>query len=314
MSPTTLDRNADHAQLFANLLRDLRHMSARAAPDLADWLVTLELEGKANRSIYQYHRSIAALLRAYPEHTPADFTSGELEAFLSQSSKRSRHITRSIINQWFLFLERKDRVDRNPMVKVVTIKHPERRKRDIFTYAEIGKLEGLPSPDGQLFAILFGTGLRKAEARNLRRDDIDLARGRLIVREGKGGKDRVVALMPAAAKAVADLDLLEQLRPDQYLWHTRPGGGQRRFRRWPMGDTTFSRWYLNCVAAAGVRYMSPHTTRHTYHELLRDAGLSLEERQAMMGHASIRTTADIYGHLDFDAVADKLAGFKLENF
>ena len=36
-------------------------------------------------------------------------------------------------------------------------------------------------------------------------------------------------------------------------------------------------------------------------------GLNLEERQVLMGHASIRTTADIYGHLSIDDVADKLA-------
>jgi len=307
MSGTTVVR-------YADLLRDTRHMSARAAPDLADWLVHLELEGKADGSIYQYHRTVAALLRVHPEHALTDFTPDEIERHLSLTAKRSRHIVRSILNRWFLWAERKERVDRNPMVKVANIKHPERRTRDIFTLPEVAQLEALPSPHGHLFAIMFGTGIRKAEARNLRRDHIDLDRGRLIVHQGKGGKDRVVALMPSAARAVADLDLLEGLRPDQYLWHTRPGGGQRKFRRWPMGDSTFSVWYANQLAAAGVRYLSPHTTRHTYHELLRLAGLDLEERQAMMGHASIRTTADIYGHLDFDAVAAKLATFSIEDF
>lgn len=297
-----------------DLLRDVRHMSARAAGDLADWLVHLELEGKADRSIYQYHRTVAGLLRMYPEHSLADFTPDEIEQFLGVTSKRSRHIARSILNRWFLWAERKDRVEKNPMVKVANIKHPQRRTRDIFSLGDVAKLEALPSPHGQLFAIMFGTGIRKAEARHLRRDHIDLDRGRLVVRQGKGGKDRIVALMPSAAKAIADLDFIEGLRPEHYLWHTRPGGGQRKLRRWPMGDTTFSSWYKEQVDAAGVRYLSPHTTRHTYHELLRLAGLDLEERQAMMGHASIRTTADIYGHLDFDAVADKLAAFSLENF
>ena len=136
-------------------------MSAQAAGDLGDWLVTLELEGKADRSIYGYHRAVAALLRAYPDKGMGEFTPDDLELFLSQGSKRSRHITRSILNQWFLWAERKERVDRNPMVRVANIKHPERRQRDIFTYPEIAKLEALPSPHGQLFAILFGTGIRK---------------------------------------------------------------------------------------------------------------------------------------------------------
>ena len=122
----------------------------------------------------------------------------------------------------------------------------------------------------------------------------------------------MVALMPSALQAVADLDLSERLRPDQQLWHTHPGGGKAISRRWPMGDTTFSSWYTRQLEQASVRYLSPHTTRHTYHELLRLAGLTLEERQILMGHASIRTTADIYGHLDFNAVADKLSSFRIE--
>lgn len=297
-----------------DLLRDTRHMTARAASDLADWLVHLELQGKAVRSIYAYHRTLAALLRAYPQHELASFTPDDIERYLSGVPKKSRAQVRSIVNQFFKWAVFKDRLDRNPMDKVATIRQPETPKRDIFKLPEIAALEALPAPHGQLFAIMFGTGIRKAEARHLCREHIDLDRGRLIVRQGKGGRDRIVALMPSASKAVADLDMLEGLRPEDYLWHTHPGGGRRKFRRWPMGDTTFSTWYAKQIDAAGVRYLSPHTTRHTYHELLRMAGLSLEERQAMMGHRSIRTTADIYGHLDFDSVADKLAGFALENF
>jgi len=299
---------------FFLLIRDTRHMSARAATDLADWLERLELEGKADRYIYRYHRYVAALLRAHPEHALTDFTPDELESFLSKQSRGSRHIVRSVLNQWFRWAALKERVDRNPMDRVALVRHPERSKQPIFSLADVARLEALPSPNGQLFAILFGTGIRKAEARHLRRQDIDLDRNRLVVRKGKGGKDRIVVLMPSAAKAVADLDMLEGLRDEHYVWHTHPGGGQRKLRRWPMGDTTFSRWYANQIAAANVRYLKPHTTRHTFHELLRLAGLGLEERQAMMGHASIRTTADIYGHLDFDAVADKLASFDLANF
>lgn len=295
------------------LLRDLRHMEARAAGDLADWLVRLELEGKADRTLYEYVRKLAPLLREFPDKATADFTAADIELVLSRIPKKSRHISRSIINRFFVWAELVDRTPRSPMGKVATIKHPPHHIREIFTVAEVGLLEALPSPDGQLFAILFGTGLRKAEARKLRRGDIDLDRRRLMVREGKGGKDRIVALTPSAIQAVADLDLLESLDRHDYMWHTFPGGGTLVSRRWPMGDTTFSTWFTKRLERAGVRYLSPHTTRHTYHELMRRAGLSLEERQVLMGHASIRTTADQYGHISFDDVADKLAGYRLED-
>lgn len=297
---------------FRNALRDLRHMQARAASDLADWLVHLELEGKADRTLYAYVRTLAALLREFPDRELSEFTAQDINYVLSVTPKRSRHIVRSIFNQFFLWAEVQGRVDRSPMTRVVRVKHPDRRIKDIFTLTEVAQLEALPSPDGHLFAILFGSGIRKAEARNLRRQDIDLDRRRLIVRQGKGGKDGPVALMPSALYAVAHLDLTEGLRPEDYLWHTFPGGGSYVSRRFAMGDTTFSRWYKKQIEAAGVRYLSPHTTRHTYHELLRLAGLDLEERQVMMRHTSIRTTADIYGHIDFDAVADKLSSFRLE--
>ena len=210
--------------------------------------------------------------------------------------KRSRHIARSIFNKWFEWAEFQDKIDRSPMGKVAKVKHPPRRNHDIFKLAEVAQLMALPAPDGQLFTILFGTGLRKAEARRLRRAHIDLERRRLIVHEGKGGKDRVVAPIPEALQAVADLDIIEGLRPEHYLWYTRPGGGDVISRRWPIGDTTFSRWYQTRLEQAQVRYLNPHTTRHTYHELMRMAKLDLEERQVLMGHVKISTTADIYGH------------------
>jgi integrase len=301
----------EHGVELRHLLRDLRHMSARAASDLADWLVFLDLEGKADRTLYTYHRELARLLRAYPNHQLASFTHHDINAVLQQISPRSRHISRSVYSKFFEWAMLDERLDTSPMVRVPRIKHPQRRTRDIFTLAEVAQLEALPTPNGQLFSILFGSGLRKAEARRLQRKHVDLDRRRLIVHRGKGGKDRVIALTPSALRAVADLDLTEGLEPDDHLWHSKPGGGTVVARRWAIADTTFSRWYENCITAAGVTYLSPHTTRHTYHELMRLAGLNLEERQLLMGHASIRTTADIYGHLDFDAVAGKLENFDL---
>jgi len=198
------------------------------------------------------------------------------------------------------------------MGRVAKVKHVERRAVHTFTDAEVAALENLQRPDGQLFAILFGSGMRKGEARRLRRDDVDLDRRRLLVRQGKGGKDRVVALTPSAVQAVADLDLMEGLRPEDYLWYCRPGGGKLVSRRFAIGDSTFTTWYAACIEKARVRYLSPHKTRHTYHELLRRYGLDLEKRQVLMGHKSSRTTTDQYGHVSMDECVDDLADFRLE--
>ena len=59
-------------------IRDLRHMKARAAGDLVDWLVHLELEGKADRTIYAYTRAVAPLKPA-PDAEVIDSTSLTIE-------------------------------------------------------------------------------------------------------------------------------------------------------------------------------------------------------------------------------------------
>jgi hypothetical protein len=70
------------------LLRDLRHMQAAAARDLEDWLIYLDLEETRPHPV-RYHREIARLLRAYPEHELGDFTDDDLNAVLRTVPPRS---------------------------------------------------------------------------------------------------------------------------------------------------------------------------------------------------------------------------------
>jgi len=294
---------------FTDLLRDLRHQSARAASDLADWLKHLAVEGKADRTLYGYHREGARLLRACPNLALHEFTAADINDVLLTVPERSRYITRSILNSFFTWAVIQERIDRNPMDKVARMRQPHRRPKDIFSEEEAALLEGLPAPDGQLFTLLFGTGLRRGEARNLRRDHVDLNRARLVVYHGKGDKDRIVPLPPVVLAAVSDLDLLERLARDQYLWALARSRKRQSVyeRRAPIGDTTFERWYRRCIDQAGVRYLNPHQTRHTYGWRLRGHGFDLEERQLLMGHESVRTTQFYYGRLTIEDVAEKVA-------
>lgn len=298
-----LDRSRADASVIglADLLRDTRHLEARAASDLADWLAYLSVAGKADRTLYSYMRTIAGLLNDYPDKTQADFTAADITSYLAMRPTRSRHIPRSILNTWFQWAEDQDRIERNPMVgKVPKMRQPKRRPSDIFSEAERAILEARDP----LWTILFGTGLRRAEARHLRRDHIDLNRARLIVRHGKGDKDRIIPLMLSVQQAVVELDLAEQLKPTDYLWFTVRG--KRRLRRDPIGDTTFERWYRRSLEAAAVRYLNPHQTRHTFGHWLRELGFDLEERRILMGHESIRTTEHYYGRVTVEDVAAKI--------
>jgi integrase/recombinase XerD len=289
------------------LLRDIRHMDARAAGDLADWLVHLELEGKADRTLYGYTRAIAPLLRANEYTAIEGFTHTDINEQLRLVPERSRYISRSIYNQFFEWAEQDGRVDRSPMNRVPKMRQPKRRPKDIFSEEEVALLEALSSPDGPLWVLLFGSGLRRGEARRLRREHVDLNRARLIVYAGKGDKDRIIPLPTSVLAALADLDLLEGLEKGDHLWYSRPGGGRRKSRRTPIGDTTFEHWYKRGIRDAAVRYLNPHQTRHTYGHRLRELGFDLEERQLLMGHEDVATTQKYYGRLTIEDVAQKVA-------
>jgi integrase len=288
--------------------RDRRHEASAAYPEIEEWITFLDLEGKSARTLYAYERVTAPLLRSHPAKRLVEFTSADINDELRAIPPRSRHISRSIYNQLFEWAAFDERLDRNPMAKVPKMREPRRRQSDLFTDGERAQLEGLPLPDGPLWTLLFSTGLRRGEARRLRRGNIDIERATLAVIGGKGDKDRLIAVPPIALAAVADLDLLERLQPADHLWYrARYQVGDHRRRNDPIGDTTFETWYRKGIQQAGVRYLNPHQTRHTYGWWLRDQGFDIEERQLLMGHESIATTQHYYGHLTVADLADKVA-------
>lgn len=289
------------------MARDTRHHEAVAWPDLQDYLAELEFEGKSDATLVGYDRQIGRLLRSYPGLAFADFTKAELMAELSKVPQRSRHITKSVFKGWFAWGVREDRLDRNPVDKIRKLPTPPRRPSNVFTATEVETLTNRPSPDGALWALLFGTGLRRAEACNLRWRDIDLPRMRLRVVKGKGGKDATVPFGPALAMQLADMELLEGLNPDDYVWSRRKRNTYRCTR---ISLTEFGRWFNRELDAAGIEHRNPHQTRHTFHWLLRHVEqLDLEERQMLMRHESPTTTVRQYGVVDLEDVAAKRAGF-----
>jgi integrase/recombinase XerC len=159
---------------------------------------------------------------------------------------------------------------------------------------------------------MFGTGARKGDCRRLKvkhfrpTEDAD-GRDSFVFLDGKGGKDRVVPVLPRVARATAELVLLEGLNDNDHFWYSVRANeiSRKVVRRDPVGEGTFARWYTDCLERAGVRYRNPHTTRHTFSTNWLRQGGRLETLSMILGHASIRTTYDEYAHLDTtDVLAD----------
>ena len=296
----------------STFLRDLSHLEARAASELGDWLVSLEVGNKAPRTIYAYRNEIARLLRMFMDKPIEEYTSSDIELWIIDHPRKSRHISRAIASAFFTWLYMQERIPKNPMDKVVKVSGAARPVIDIFSEGERALLEALPAPHGYYFSLLFGTGIRRHEALRLLWRDVDLSRERIMVRHGKGDKPRVVPLLDFALVALAELDGFERFnREDHLFFKTRGPNSPSRYRekhhrRNQLSTTAFSRWYQDCIEDAGVTYRKPHTTRHTYNEILRGEGYDLEERQLLLGHADSRTTSLIYGHLTVEDVSRKM--------
>jgi integrase/recombinase XerD len=148
-----------------------------------------------------------------------------------------------------------------------------------------------------MIAIMLDAGLRCAECCGLGLRDVDLQTGRIMVRQGKGKKDRIVWAGAATLDAIAAwLDV----RPegDGPLFCTLNGK--------PV-HTSYVRAMLDRMEKrAGIRHnVSPHTLRHTCAtDLLRQTG-NLRIVQRALGHSSITTTT-IYAHIVDDELADAM--------
>jgi integrase len=288
-------------------LKDSRHREARAARELIDWLADLELRSYAARTRDSYERTIAVLLRAYPDKTMADFTDGDINHVLLTFPERSRHVNRSAFEGWFKWARKTRRITSNPMELVSMIKYRPSRAYDVFTDAEVDALCALPAPDGQLMTLLFWTGIRRQEARFLTGKRLDFDRRQLIIIEGaKGSKDRAVPMLPLVETACAELQTLEGIGRDDFLWYDRPGGRARSVRRTqPIANMSFQRWWERSLLAADVRYRKPHMSRHTFATRMRGR-LAAEDVQRLLGHESVKTTLDIYVHAEHSEVAERM--------
>ena len=186
--------------------------------------------------------------------------------------------------------------------------------------------------DGEhlLFAqLLYGTGMRLTEGLQLRVKDVDFPHGAIIVRSGKGGKDRVlmlpVSLVPALrdqlarshglwaidqAKGQGGVEMphaLERKYPragTSWVWFwvfpqatlsTDPRSGV--IRRHHVFDQTFQRAFKRAVERAGItKPATPHTLRYAFATHLLQAGYDIRTVQELLGHADVATTM-IYTHV-----------------
>jgi integrase/recombinase XerD len=200
-----------------------------------------------------------------------------------------------MIVRLFAFLDRQGAILQNPALELVRPPAPK-IPRGVLSEAQTRRLCVAPSPwspigkrDRAILELLYGTGIRVAECARLELRDLDLAKGTLFVRLGKGKKDRVV---PVAGRAAAALGVyLEEGRPE----HARDGRQQALFlsvHGRSITSATIQALVRHHAKSAGLRVkVSPHTLRHSCATHLLRGGADIRHVQKLLGHSSIESTA-----------------------
>jgi integron integrase len=186
-----------------------------------------------------------------------------------------------------------------------------------------------PGTAGLVIRLLYGSGMRLIEALRLRVKDVDLEGGRIVVREGKGDKDRVTVLPEALrqdlemhlkrVKLLHEQDLAEgfgtvflphalaRKYPNaerQWCWQWVFPASQRSsdprtriVRRHHVSEMCVQRAMKTAVQLAKLaKPASCHTLRHSFATHLLEAGTDIRTLQDLLGHSDVRTT-QIYTHV-----------------
>jgi site-specific recombinase XerD len=159
--------------------------------------------------------------------------------------------------------------------------------------------------DAALVAVGYAAGLRRAELAALALEDYDCENSTLMIRRGKGNKERSVPLADSAADALNDWVAMRGVWAGPLFTRIRRGDTLLQ-----EGLTAQAVYYILSERAveAGVKKFAPHDLRRTFAGDLLDAGVDLSTVQKLMGHASASTTS---GYDRRDAKAKRSAVNKL---
>jgi len=207
----------------------------------------------------------------------------------------------SAIRSFFNYLLKKRLLESNPAYHIRAPKQKRKLPKVLDVDQVAGLLETHPdSPleirDLAMFELFYSSGLRLSELAAINIDDLDLTEPSLLVKQGKGGKQRN---LPVGSKAVSAIKKWLAYRPetiDPALFTSNKGFriSQRSIQ------LRLDRWGKKIGLPEHVH---PHMLRHSFASHLLESSQDIRAVQELLGHSNISTT-QIYTHLDFQHLAE----------
>ncbi len=207
---------------------------------------------------------------------------------------------------------RTHRLTVNPAAELELPRLPKRLPRAVLSQSEMERVLSEPDlatalglRDRAILEVLYSTGIRRMELVGLDCTDLDAERGALLVREGKGKKDRLVPIGERAIQwthqyldRVREHLMRRSLRtPERRALFLNARG--QRIRPTRLTD----RLHRYLVSAGIEKPGSVHIFRHTMATLMHDGGADIRDLQEMLGHAQLSTT-EIYTHVSIERLKE----------
>lgn len=282
--------------------------SPAASDALASWLDHLRaLDGRAENTLTAYQADVSGFLAFLSRHHGeslglarlARITPSDLRAFMAHERARGispRSLAREVsaIKTFFRWLAEREGFDATPVLSARSPKFSGKLPRPlsedaaramIGTVGETAREDWIAARDVAVVTLLYGSGLRISEALGL--TGAEAALPEVLRIRGKGGKERIVPVLPAARAAVVTYVRLCPFpvagEPVHPLFRGARGGPLNP--RLVQKATEQARLALGLPATA-----TPHAMRHSFATHLLAAGGDLRAIQELLGHASLSTT------------------------
>jgi integrase/recombinase XerD len=282
------DSLACHMERFLAHLA-VRNFSAHTITDRRHGLSTFIL-WSAERGLERPHEVTKLVLERYQRHLYyRRKPNGEPLSFRTQAQRLVP------IRAWFKWLARENHILSNPASELELPRPEKRLPALVLTAEEAEAIMAVPDTttplglrDRAMLEVLYATAIRRSELVHLKLYDVDQARAMLIVRQGKGNKDRVVPLGERATVWLAAYR--DRVRPGLvtgrdpgYLFLSRDGRA--------LCPKRLSEKVRGYVEASGTaKPGSCHLLRHTAATLMLEGGADIRFIQALLGHESLETT------------------------